>query len=159
MWEFCGEAQFPQSFGRIGNCYSTKFPHQKIWWNYRIFRSAIHDHLHHNYFKKLFLMCYILLTGQTSLSVVLTLRYIDDICVPAGVYLFKVSNRKVWNMFKVNNKDTRTTSYHIETSLLICGTNQCTGCSVSIVDFEHVIASWGCNYVSNMWRFKLWNYS
>ena len=38
-------------------------------------------------------MCYILLTGQTSLSVVLTLRYIGDICVPAGVYLFKVSNR------------------------------------------------------------------
>ena len=31
-WKFCGKAQFPHSFGR-------KFPHQKIRWNYGIFRS------------------------------------------------------------------------------------------------------------------------
>ena len=34
---------------------------------------------------------------------------------PAGIYLLKVNNRntrkKVWNMFKVNNKDTKTTPH------------------------------------------------
>ena len=32
---------------------------------------------------------------------------------PAGIYLLKVNNRntrtKVWNMFKINNKDSKTT--------------------------------------------------
>ena len=46
--------------------------------------------------------------------------FIDDIekinVSPANIYLFKVTNRnpktykKVWNMFKVNNKNTRMTS-------------------------------------------------
>ena len=54
-------------------------------------------------------------------------------------------------MFKVNNKDTRTTlqcSHHIETSQLICSANQLTGfymmgtlerrSGVFIVNFEHI---------------------
>ena len=42
VWQFCGKAQFPQSFGRpklCANCLSTKLPHQEIRWNYAIFRS------------------------------------------------------------------------------------------------------------------------
>ena len=31
-----------------------------------------------------------------------------DITFPAGIYLLKVNNRNIRNMFKVNNKDTRT---------------------------------------------------
>ena len=47
VWEFCGKAQFPHSFGRLPRnyaemCLSTKFPHQEIRWNYGILRSAIH---------------------------------------------------------------------------------------------------------------------
>ena len=41
----------------------------------------------------------------------------------AGIYLLKVSNRstrkKVWNMFKVNNKNTRTTSHLVLVFLLL----------------------------------------
>ena len=50
---------------------------------------------------------------------------------PAGIYLLKVSNRntrtKVWNMFKVNNKHQ----------------NDANCSSVSIVNFEYIIAGWG----------------
>ena len=40
---FCGKAQFPHSFPETMRklCLSTKFPHQKIRWNYGIFRSAL----------------------------------------------------------------------------------------------------------------------
>ena len=41
----------------------------------------------------------------------------------AGIYLLKVSNRstkkKVWNMFKVNNKNTRTTSHLVLVFILL----------------------------------------
>ena len=54
---------------------------------------------------------------------------------PAGIYLLKVSNRntrtKVWNIFKVNNNNT----VNFEHISHICS-------SVSIVNFEHVIAGW-----------------
>ena len=50
---------------------------------------------------------------------------------PADIYLLKVNNRntraKAWNMFKVNNNDTKTTP----------------SC-VFIVNFEHVITGWEC---------------
>ena len=69
---------------------------------------------------------------------------------PAGICLLKVNNRKtrakVWNMFKVNNNDTKTTPS-----------------SVFIVNFEHVITGWECfknrlsllrgiSIFSNHWR-------
>ena len=60
---------------------------------------------------------------------------------PAGIYLLKVNNRntrtKVWNMFKVNNKVTKTTSFivNFEHILHLCS-------SVSTVKFEHVITCW-----------------
>ena len=42
---------------------------------------------------------------------------------PADIYLLKVNNKiylnKVWNMFKVNNKDTKTTSDVVLLSLLL----------------------------------------
>ena len=36
LLKFCGNAQFPQSFG------PKKFPHQEIRWNYDILRGAIY---------------------------------------------------------------------------------------------------------------------
>ena len=38
LWKFCGNAQFPQNFGRFAQNISTKFPHQEIRWNY-----VVHD--------------------------------------------------------------------------------------------------------------------
>ena len=63
-------------------------------------------------------------------------RILKDSVNPAGIYLLKVNNKntrtKVWNMFRVNNKDTRMTPM-----------TYFTPCShVSIINFEHVIA--GC---------------
>ena len=57
---------------------------------------------------------------------------------PANIYLFKVSKRntrkKVWNMYKANNKDARTTSV---TSFWYLYCQLCTHFTdVSIVDFE-----------------------
>ena len=53
---------------------------------------------------------------------------------PAGIYLLKVNSRntraKVRNMFRVNNKATKTTP--------MGSSHLCSG--VSIVNFEHVIA-------------------
>ena len=37
---------------------------------------------------------------------------------PAGIYQLKVNNRNPWNMFKVNNKNTRTTGVVLVSSLL-----------------------------------------
>ena len=38
VWNFCGNAQFPQNFGQIAELetISTNFPHQEIAWNYGI---------------------------------------------------------------------------------------------------------------------------
>ena len=38
--------------------------------------------------------------------------FILIICIktPADLYLFKVNNTKVWNLFKVNNKNTKRTT-------------------------------------------------
>ena len=53
VWKFCGEAQFPDSFGRNSQfnksdspktmrklCLFTNLSHQEIRWNYGIFRNA-----------------------------------------------------------------------------------------------------------------------
>ena len=45
VWNICGKAQFPHSFGRIAEtmrklCLSTKFPHQEMKWSYGIFSSV-----------------------------------------------------------------------------------------------------------------------
>ena len=80
---------------------------------------------------------------------------------PAGNYMFKVNKQKhqnkVRNMFKVNNKDTRTTSYIFKVNnkdtrttpvrsfwYLNCypGTYFTPCSSISVVNFDHVIASW-----------------
>ena len=53
-----------------------------------------------------------------------------ELIYPTGICMLKVNNR---NMFKVNNKNTRT--YLI------------TGSSVSIVNFEHVIANWSSAFI------------
>ena len=59
----------------------------------------------------------------------------------AGIYLVKVGNRSMeWNMFKVNNKDTRTTP--MPTYFTPCS-------SVFIANFEHVIAGWDWDKVWN----------
>ena len=61
------------------------------------------------------------------------------ICNPASHYMSNINKRntrtKVWNMFKVNNKDTKTTP-----AFLLCF--RFYFYSVSIVNFEHVIAGW-----------------
>ena len=67
---------------------------------------------------------------------------------PAGVYMLKVNNRntrtKVWNMSKVNIKDTKTTPM---LTLNIFHSHLCS--SVSFVNFEHVIADWVVENVQN----------
>ena len=67
---------------------------------------------------------------------------------PAGVYMLKVNNRntrtKVWNMSKVNIKDTKTTPM---LTLNIFHSRLCS--SVSFVNFEHVIADWVVENVQN----------
>ena len=67
---------------------------------------------------------------------------------PAGVYMLKVNNRntrtKVWNMSKVNIKDTKTTPM---LTLNIFHSQLCS--SVSFVNFEHVIADWVVENVQN----------
>ena len=45
VWNICGKAHFPHSFGRIAEtmrklCLSTKFPHQEMKWSYGIFSSV-----------------------------------------------------------------------------------------------------------------------
>ena len=67
--------------------------------------------------------------------------------IPASIYLLKVNNRntrnKVWNMFKVNNKDSRMTSMTSFWCLYCWLRTYFTPCSsVSISNFEHVIAGW-----------------
>ena len=68
----------------------------------------------------------------------------NPVIFPVDIYLLKVNSRntrtKVWNMFKVNNKATKTTAprfggfiVNFEHILHLCS-------SVSIVNFEHVIA-------------------
>ena len=61
--------------------------------------------------------------------------------IPSNIYLFRVCNRKMWNMLKVNNKDTRTASI-TSTFLLLTLTYFRPFSSVSIVDFEQVNVSW-----------------
>ena len=43
--------------------------------------------------------------------------------MPAGIYLLKVNNKntriKVWNKFKVNNKDTKTTPMNISHTFVL----------------------------------------
>ena len=62
-----------------------------------------------------------------------------------GNYLFKVNNEKYikWNLFKVNNKNTKTTSltspWYLYRQLWTCF-NHCSG--ASIVDFEQVNSGW-----------------
>ena len=64
-----------------------------------------------------------------------------NVNIPANIYLPKVKNRsmrnKVWNMFKVNNKDTRTTSMTLLTLNIFH-----TFSSVSVGDFGQVNVSW-----------------
>ena len=87
---------------------------------------------------------------------------------PANNYLFKVNNRNrktLWDMFKDNNKDIRTTSV---TSFwcIYCWSWTCFGpfCSFSIVDFEQVIAWWETIMMAQLTSFcclhcKLWTHS
>ena len=65
---------------------------------------------------------------------------------PVNIYMFKVNKekhqKKVWNTFKINNKNTRTTSCffvnseHISRRFLL----------FLIVGFEKVNVSWGQNF-------------
>ena len=52
----------------------------------------------------------------------------------------------VWNLFKVENKDTRTTSDQLQTCLT-------PSFSVSIVDFEKVNISWALIMLEQSWAF------
>ena len=83
-----------------------------------------------------------LLSSKFAWSILYTLSH-----YPASIYLLKVDNRstrtKVWNMFKVNNKDSKMmplTSIWclyrwLWTYLPLCS-------SISIVNFEQVNAGW-----------------
>ena len=63
-----------------------------------------------------------------------------------GIYLLKVNTRNtrtnVWHMFKVNNKDTRTTPLAPFRWLHCYLWTYFTHCYLSIVNFEHVIVGW-----------------
>ena len=64
---------------------------------------------------------------------------------PANIYLLKLNNRnkrkKGWNMFKINNKDTQMLLLN-DTSLMLKFEHFPPFRRVSIVDFEHIFASW-----------------
>ena len=82
-----------------------------------------------------------------STTIFVSVPVIFRITIPAGIYLLKVYNRntklKVRNMFKVNNKNTKTRPIasfwclivNFELISHICS-------SVFIGNFEHVIAGW-----------------
>ena len=65
-------------------------------------------------------------------------------------------------MLKVNNKDTRTTLGVVLVSLLLTLNNFTPCSSVSIVNFEHVIADWedeSCSYTQNFQEAYLGNHN
>ena len=73
------------------------------------------------------------------------MKWVKQVSVyPGNIYLFKVNKRnnwKKWNMFKVNNEDTRMTSFILLTlivSLLLTLNIFHLFPGVSIVDFEQV---------------------
>ena len=65
---------------------------------------------------------------------------------PAGIYFFKVGNgntRTMWNLFKVNNKDTPDRRHWRRSGVFVVNFEQTSNCSgVSIVEFEKLSASW-----------------
>ena len=78
----------------------------------------------------------------------LTARSAEKFCYcTAGICLFKFNNgntRKMWNLFRVNNKDTRTTSmtFWCLYRWLLTGFTHCSG--VSIADTEQVNTGFLC---------------
>ena len=71
---------------------------------------------------------------------------------PTNICLFKVNKNKVWNVFKVNNKDTRTTSVMLFYLYCFLWTYFTFFSSVSIVDFELVNICWEWNKNMFIWR-------
>ena len=75
------------------------------------------------------------LSSSVKFCKILILFYLQ-IGYAADNYMFRVNNRNKWNIFKVNNKEIRSTSL----TLTSCS-------SVSIVNFEQVNGDWVFAYI------------
>ena len=76
---------------------------------------------------------------------------------PSNIYLFKVNHSKVWNVVRVNSKNTTTTS--LTSFWCFCRYVQTyftTFSNVFIVDFEQVNVHWVCWRRSTYVKFDTW---
>ena len=77
--------------------------------------------------------------------------YEEEQRVPAGIYQLKINNIKartnVWNMFKISNKPPKRRQWRRFGGLIVNFEHISHLCSsVSIVNFEYVIAHWGSTW-------------